>query len=119
MTPPSADEPQPQDHRSVNGPTPGLRPCGLPMNRRPGGAAGQYELRVEGHLDEYWASWFGGMALTREDDGTTTLRGFVTDQAALYGLIARVGDIGAFLISVRTTDRPDSAGKAGSASAPP
>lgn len=121
MTPPSADKPRPQDHRSVTGPTPGHpRPGGFPMNRRLGGrVVGYYELRVEGHLDDYWGSWFVGMALTREDDGTTTLRGFVADQAALHGLIARVGDIGAFLISVKTTDRPDGAGEAGSAPGPP
>jgi hypothetical protein len=66
-----------------------------------------YELRVEGHLDEYWSTWFGGMALIREDDGTTTLRGLVTDQAALHGLLAKVRDIGTTLISVEVIDAPD------------
>ena len=42
--------------------------------------------------------------LTREDDGTTTLRGAVTDQAELHGLLAKVRDLGATLISVRTID---------------
>ena len=46
------------------------------------------------------------MALSREDDGTTTVRGLVTDQAALHGLLAKVRDIGAILISVKTTDAP-------------
>ena len=66
-----------------------------------------YELRIEGHLDEYWAAWFGGLTLTREIDGTTTLRGAVTDQAELHGLLAKVRDLGATLISVRTVDAPD------------
>ena len=80
------------------------------MNRRPGrDAPARYELRVEGHLDEHWSTWFGGMSLIREDDGTTTLRGFVADQAALHGLLAKVRDIGATLISVKTTDAPDHA----------
>ncbi|WP_404380492.1 hypothetical protein LL946_10770 [Knoellia locipacati] len=65
------------------------------------------ELRVEGHLDEHWSTWFDQMALIREDDGTTTLRGLVTDQAALHGLLAKVRDIGATLISVVTIDPPD------------
>ena len=80
------------------------------MNRRlgPQGSA-HYELRVEGHLDEHWSTWFGGMALIRENDGTTTLRGLVTDQAALHGLLAKVRDIGAPLISIRNTDTPDRA----------
>ena len=66
-----------------------------------------YELRIEGHLDEYWAAWFGGLTLTRENDGTTTLRGAVTDQAELHGLLAKVRDLGAILISVRTVDAAD------------
>ena len=80
------------------------------MNRHPGrDAPARYEVRVEGHLDEHWSTWFGGMSLIREDDGTTTLRGFVADQAALHGLLAKVRDIGATLISVKTTDAPDHA----------
>jgi hypothetical protein len=59
-----------------------------------------YELRIEGHLDQHWAAWFGGLTLTCEDDGTTTLRGAVTDQAELHGLLAKVRDLGATLVSV-------------------
>ena len=67
-------------------------------------APAQYELRVEGHLDEHWSGWFDGLTLLRDGDGTTTLRGTVTDQAELYGLLVRVRDIGATLLSVSTTD---------------
>jgi hypothetical protein len=67
-------------------------------------ASGHYELRIEGHLDERWSTWFGGLTLIREDDGTTTLRGPVTDQAALHGLLTKVRDLGATLISVNATD---------------
>ena len=77
------------------------------MNQRPGPRApAHYELRIEGHLDERWSAWFGGLTLIREDDGTTTLRGAVTDQAELHGLIAKVRDLGATLISVNTIDAP-------------
>ena len=69
-------------------------------------APAHYELRVEGHLDEHWSAWFGGLALIREDDGTTTLRGTVTDQAELHGLLAKVRDLGAPLLSVNTSDAP-------------
>ena len=68
-------------------------------------ATGHYELRIEGHLDDHWADWFGGLTLVHEDDGTTTLRGAVVDQAELHGLLAKVRDLGATLISVRTTER--------------
>jgi hypothetical protein len=76
------------------------------MNRRGPYAPLHYELRIEGHLDEYWSIWFGGLTLTREDDGTTTLRGAVADQAELHGLLAKVRDLGATLISVKTLDAP-------------
>jgi hypothetical protein len=75
------------------------------MNRRPGAPA-SYELRVAGHLDEHWSTWFDEMSLIREDDGTTTLRGLVTDQAALHGLLAKVRDLGITLISVEAIDIP-------------
>ena len=66
--------------------------------------AGQYEIRVRGHLEARWASWFDGMALTKESDGTTSIRGPVVDQAALHGLLHRLRDTGLPLISVRQLD---------------
>ena len=62
-----------------------------------------YELRVEGHLGQNWSAWFDGFTLTREDDGTTTIRGVVTDQAALHGLLTKVRDLGVDLISLAPT----------------
>ena len=72
---------------------------------RPAGPAAprQYELRIEGHLDRHWSTWFGGMTLLHEDDGTTRLRGVVTDQAELHGLLVKLRDLGATLISVTST----------------
>ena len=74
---------------------------------RPLHAPAYYELRVEGHLDEHWSTWFDRMVLSREDDGTTTLRGLVADQAALHGLLDKVRDLGTTLISVAVVDAPD------------
>lgn len=59
-----------------------------------------YELRVQGHIDQYWSAWFDGFTLTHQDDGTTILRGEVRDQAELHGLLAKVRDLGTALISV-------------------
>jgi len=81
------------------------------MSQRSGPhAPAHYEFRISGHLDEYWSAWFGGWALIREDDGTTTLRGAVTDQADLHGLLAKVRDLGTTLISVKTIDAPPKSG---------
>ncbi|WP_198663899.1 hypothetical protein [Jiangella endophytica] len=66
-------------------------------------ASMRYELRLEGRLDQHWSSWLGGMAVTHEADGTTALRGVVADQSELHGLLTRVRDLGATLISVTTS----------------
>jgi hypothetical protein len=60
----------------------------------------QYEIVVDGQLGARWAAWFEGFAITGEADGTTVLRGFVADQAALHGLLQRLRDIGIPLISL-------------------
>jgi hypothetical protein len=70
-------------------------------------APARYEVRVAGHLDEHWSAWFGGLALIHEDDGTTMLRCVVADQAELHGLLAKIRDLGAPLISVTVSDRPE------------
>ena len=62
-----------------------------------------YAIRVDGHLDDHWAAWLGELALTREDDGTTTVTLCVADQAQLHGVLAGLRDIGAVLIELRLT----------------
>ena len=63
-----------------------------------------YRLRVNGHLDQHWSSWFGDLTLTHEDDGTTCLTGAIADQAQLHGLLAKIRDLGVTLISVEVVD---------------
>lgn len=71
------------------------------MNPRPGPhAPAHYEIRFVGHLDEHWSTWFDGLAVIHEDDGTTILRGAVRDQAQLHGLLVKVRDLGVTLTSV-------------------
>jgi hypothetical protein len=69
-------------------------------------APDRYRLRVNGHLPDRWEAWFEGLALTREDDGTTSLCGAVPDQAALHGLLAKIRDLGLLLISVEALYTP-------------
>jgi hypothetical protein len=61
---------------------------------------GLYEIRIKGHLDDRWATWFGDLTLTLEDNGDTLLTGPVADQAALYGLLKKVRDVGMPLLAV-------------------
>ena len=62
--------------------------------------AGRYEIRLKGHLDNRWASWFDGLTLTNCADGSTVIHGIVVDQSALHGLLQKVRDVGLPLISV-------------------
>jgi len=60
----------------------------------------RYRIRIAGHLDPAWSAWFDGLAITQDNDGTTTLIGPLVDQAALYGLLNRLRDLGAPLLAV-------------------
>jgi hypothetical protein len=59
-----------------------------------------YQIRIKGHLGREWTDWLGGLTITLEDNGETLLTGPVVDQAALYGLLRKVRDVGMPLVSV-------------------
>ena len=59
-----------------------------------------YQIRLKGHLGRQWTDWFGGLIITLKDNGDTLLTGPVVDQAALYGLLRKVRDVGLPLLSV-------------------
>ena len=59
-----------------------------------------YQIRIEGHLGEGWKGWFGDMSISPEEGGDTLLSGPLIDQAALYGLLKKVRDLGLTLVSV-------------------
>ncbi len=59
-----------------------------------------YQIRVEGHLGQEWTRWFCDLTITLLKNGDTLLTGPVVDQAALYGLLRQVRDLGMPLVSV-------------------
>lgn len=59
-----------------------------------------YRIRLQGHLGQEWETWFADFTLTLEENGETVLTGPVVDQAALYGLLRRVHNLGMPLIAV-------------------
>ena len=59
-----------------------------------------YRIRIRGHLDPAWSTWFDNLTVTQADDGTTELAGPLVDHAALFGLLARLRDLGATLLLV-------------------
>lgn len=64
-----------------------------------------YEIRVKGHLGERWSLAFEALELRADysSDGSpiTVLSGPIVDQSALYGLVARIRDLGLTLILVK------------------
>ena len=59
-----------------------------------------YQIRLRGHLSDQWTDWFECLTITLEEDGDTLLTGSVLDQAALFGLLKKVRDLGMPLVSV-------------------
>jgi hypothetical protein len=60
----------------------------------------RYEICIKGHLSTRWATRFDGMTLTARADGTTVIAGPIVDQAALHGLLNKLGDLGLPLLSI-------------------
>jgi hypothetical protein len=58
------------------------------------------EIRVKGRIDEAWSEWLDGLTITHSNQDETVLTGPVVDQAALYGLIAKLRDLGLPLLAV-------------------
>lgn len=59
-----------------------------------------YRITLQGHLGPQWAAWFEGLMVTLEESGVTVLTGPVADQAALYGVLKKVHNLGLPLLSV-------------------
>ena len=59
-----------------------------------------YQIRIKGQLGRHWTDWFEGLTIRLTDNGETLLTGPVVDQAALYGLLKKVRDLGMPLVSV-------------------
>jgi hypothetical protein len=76
----------------------------MPMTSGNAPTHGQvFELRIRGRLGAEGEKWFAGMEVIIDeiiDPVQTIIRGHVQDQAALHGLISRVGDLGLTLVSV-------------------
>ena len=67
------------------------------------GSPDYYEIRVEAVFDQRWSAWLGGLQVESEG-AQTVISGLLADQPALYGLLAKIGDLGLCLISVHRLD---------------
>jgi hypothetical protein len=59
-----------------------------------------YEIVVKGKLDSRWSRWFADLQIIPQPNGCSLITGPIADQAALYGVISRMRDLGMVLISV-------------------
>jgi hypothetical protein len=59
-----------------------------------------YTIEIAGQLDAHWAAWFDDLTITPTAAGNTQFSGPVPDQAALYGVLKRLNNLGLKLISV-------------------
>ena len=62
------------------------------------------EIRVKGQMDEHWSEWFQDFEILASEENETIMVGEVQDQAALYGLTAKMRDLALTLIAVNIMD---------------
>lgn len=65
----------------------------------------QVEIRIKGQIDQSRTGWFDGFTITPGESWYTILSGAVVDQAALFGLLSKIRDLGLELISVQVTEQ--------------
>jgi hypothetical protein len=62
-------------------------------------------IRIQGHLDQSWQQWFEGLQIVQEEQGTTLFSGLLSDQAALYGVLLKIRNLGLTLLSLESDER--------------
>jgi hypothetical protein len=64
-----------------------------------------YQIHAWGKLDPSWSQRLADMQILPQPNGETLIAGPIADQAALYGLLSRMRDLGLVLISVQRQDQ--------------
>ena len=60
-----------------------------------------YKIMILGTLDPQWSGWFDGFAIETQPEDRTLLTGIVIDQAALFGLLLKLHNLGLQLLFVQ------------------
>ena len=60
----------------------------------------QVEILIRGHIDGHWSEWLGGLQITYVGQDKTRLTGAIADQAMLHGILTKLRDLDAKIISV-------------------
>jgi hypothetical protein len=64
----------------------------------------RYRIRIRGHLAPHRLRRFEGLDVSQAPNGDTLITGWIADQAALYGLLNCLRDLGQTLVSLRPLD---------------
>ena len=64
----------------------------------------QVEIRVKGRIDERWSEWLDGLTIRHTAQDESVLTGPILDQAALYGLMSKLRDLGLSLLSLHCVE---------------
>ena len=87
-----------------------------PMNNNEGNTSGLdanlfqsgggfFEIHVKGQLDSRWSEWLEGLEVKLLENGEMILFGPIVDQAALMGILNKLGRLNLTLLSVNQVNR--------------
>jgi hypothetical protein len=60
----------------------------------------EVHICVRGNIDPGWSDWFVGFTVVNSKEGEAVITGIILDQAALYGLMNKLSDLGIQIVSV-------------------
>ena len=60
-----------------------------------------FEIRIKGQISDQWSDWFSGMDIRSSGKDETILRGHLSDQAELIGVLNRLNALNLMIISLK------------------
>lgn len=60
----------------------------------------EVEIIIKAQIDSHWSEWLGGLQITYIEQEKSLLSGTIADQAALYGILAKLRDLDLKLVAV-------------------
>jgi len=67
-----------------------------------------YEIHVKGQLDNKWSEWLEGLEVRLLENNETILFGPIVDQAALMGVLNKLGRLNLTLLSLNEVQNKNS-----------
>ena len=65
-----------------------------------------YQIQVKENLSSEWAAWLDPLTIENRPGGETVLSGALPDQAALYGMLIRIHNLGLTLVALNSVEMP-------------